>query len=280
VKFANLILLRMSAQPEITIITPNRNGERFLKRCIESVLQQREEGVNLEYIIMDGGSSDQSLKIVESFGASINQVVSEKDRGPASAINKGFRIARGQCVGWLNADDFYYPGALKRIRDAFLRYPDKALCFGHCPIVNEEEVEIRKGITRFKEAFYPVSSRFTIQCINYISQPATMFRRDAVLKAGLLREDLKAAWDYEYILRLWRQGGAFCLPNPPLAAFRWHGGSISGRHFKLQFKEEYDAALADAGRFTPQALIHWLVRWGIVGAYSVMAHQRKNKSPL
>ena len=86
---------------------------------------------------------------------------------------------------------------------------------------------------------------------------------------------MKCAWDYEFILRLWRRGGAAHVPGPALADFRWHPSSLSGQHFTVQFKEEWDAACADAGRFSPQAAIHWCVRWGIVGAYLAMAKLRK-----
>ena len=95
--------------------------------------------------------------------------------------------------------------------------------------------------------------------------------------AGLLREDLACAWDYEFILRLWRRGGAVSVPNPPLAAFRWHEGSISGQRFRQQFREEWAAAAADAGRFSPQALLHLGVRWGIVWSYSLMEWGRRRR---
>ena len=146
-----------------------------------------------------------------------------------SAINKGLRLASGEIVAWLNADDRYHPGALKRVAQVMAAYPDKALCFGACRIIGEEGREIRRGITRFKEAFFPISSQFTIQCLNYISQPAMFFRRSALKAAGYLREDLVAAWDYDLTLRLWRQGGAAHVPGLPLSDFRWHPGSISAR---------------------------------------------------
>lgn len=268
----------MKSRPDITVITPNWNGVRFLERCVQSVTRQRDDGVRLEYIIMDGGSSDNSLDVLGCYTADIDVLVSEPDKGPADAINKGLQRATGDIVTWLNADDCYYPGALRRVVDAFADHPRKALGFGRCPIVDEADQEIRHGITRFKEAFFPLSSRFIIQSINYISQPAMFFRRSALEKSGGLREDLKAAWDYELILRLWRQGGGFVIEGMPLAAFRWHAASISGSHFRQQFKEEYDAAVADAGRWSPQALLHWGVRWGIVGSYSLMAWNRTRRA--
>lgn len=259
---------------KISVITPTFNSERFLVECIESVAAQRRDGVDLEYIVIDGESRDGSREIFRKYAGEISKLVVEKDTGPANAINKGLRLATGEVLCWLNADDMFYPGALKRVLEKLAANPEKALCFGHCPIINERGAEIRGGITKFKEMFYPVSSRFCIQCINYISQPAMFFRRAAFDRAGLLREDLKCAWDYDFILRLWKQGGALRMDNPPLAAFRWHEASISGRHFRLQFKEEWDAAAADAGRFSLQALIHLGVRWGIVASYSAMAFAR------
>lgn len=258
----------------ISVITPNFNGARFLDRCLRSVLSQRDHGVQLEYLVIDGGSHDGSREIIERYGASIDTLICEPDEGPAMAINKGLRRAGGDWVAWLNADDFYYPGALARAVETMKGHPSRALGFGRCAIVDEDDREIRKGITRFKELFFPLSSRFMIQTINYISQPAMLFRRDAMQAAGLLREDLKAAWDYDFILRLWRQGGAVCIGGQPLAAFRWHAGSISGRHFSRQFKEEYEVAVADAGRFSAQALLHAGVRYGIVSAYTLMAWRR------
>ncbi len=260
---------------KFTVITPNFNGERYLERTIKSVISQREAGVKLEYIFIDGGSTDRSMEIVERYSDHIDVVISEKDKGPASAINKGLRIAKGDFVAWLNADDLYYPGTLTRVAEAFTQHPDKALGFGGCLIVDEQDREIRRGITKFKEFFFPYSSRFTIQCINYISQPAMFFRREAMKCTGLLREDLKAAWDYDFILGLWRCGDGFHIPGPPLSAFRWHASSISGQHFRRQFKEELAAAVQDAGWYTPQALLHLGVCWGIIGCYNAMGFARR-----
>jgi len=264
---------------KFTIVTPNKNGGRFLEETIRSVISQKESGVDLEYIVIDGGSTDDSLKIIRCYEEDISQIISEPDRGPVSAINKGLRLASGEIVAWLNADDRYLPGALKRVVQVMAVHANRALCFGACRIIDEEGWEIRRGITRFKEAFFPISSQFTIQCLNYISQPAMFFRRSALEAAGPLREDMVAAWDYDFILRLWRQGGAAHVPGPPLADFRWHPGSISARKFAVQFQEEFEAAARDAGRLAPQTWIHGIVRWGIVGAYTLMAVSKGKKRP-
>ncbi len=155
-----------------SIITPSYNSGRFLEGTLRSIIAQLDADLEVELIVIDGGSSDQSLEILERYRAKISQLVVEKDHGPANAINKGLGLSSGEIVAWLNADDLYYPGALARVRETMARQPAAPFCFGKCPIIDSEGGEVRTPITRFKEAFYPVSSRFTYQCINYLSQPA------------------------------------------------------------------------------------------------------------
>ena len=131
---------------KITVITPNYNGEKYIERSIRSVVSQRASGIDLEYIICDGGSKDRSLEIIDRYRKEIDLVISEPDKGAPDAINKGLSKAKGDLICWLNADDIYYPGVLKRVLDIMTANPDKALCFGHCPIIDKDDVEIRKGI--------------------------------------------------------------------------------------------------------------------------------------
>lgn len=256
-----------------SVITPNYNGEKYLEQTIQSVLLQRND-VEVEYIVVDGESSDSSLEIINSYKDQISHCIIENDSGPANAINKGFAVATGDVVSWLNADDIYFPHTLERVGKILHGDTEYSMCFGGCPIVDTGGKEIRSSITNFKEFFYPFSSRFTYQCINYISQPALFFKGDILRNVGPLREDMVAAWDYEFILRFWRQAKAVRVKGRPLAAFRWHEESISGQNFKIQFKEEYEAAKSDAGVLMPQTLLHLLVRWGIVGIYSAMSKKR------
>ena len=263
---------------KFSIITPNYNGERFLERTLQSIIRQREDGIDLELIVVDGMSSDGSLRILEKYREEITHLVIEKDSGPANAINKGLTLASGNVVAWLNADDLYYPGALARVLEVFTQHKDAALCFGRCPIIDENGVEIRKFITLFKEWFFTFSCEFTYQCINYISQPALFFHRDALSNAGPLREDMVAAWDYEFILRLWSFGKGIVIPGEPIAAFRWHEQSISGQNYKIQFQEELAAVIAKLGKWKMQVLLHHCARCGIVGAYDGMTLSRNLKN--
>ena len=262
---------------KISILTPNYNGARWLARCMDSVLSQElAAGDELEYIVMDGGSTDGSMTIAWARRGRLAAIVSEKDRGPADALNKGFRRATGDLIGWLNADDAYRPGALARALAAARAHPAAGLFFGKCRIVDEKGGEIRGFPTFVKNACFPFSSRFVIQCINYVSQPASWFRRSALEAAGGgMRTDFKAAWDYDLTLRLWRQGGGVRIPGGPLADFQWQPGSISGTHYERQFEEEWRAAAEDAGRWSPQAAIHGMVRRGIVACYRLMNRRAK-----
>lgn len=262
---------------KVSIITPCRNSGQFLETTIASIISQRATcGVEIEYIVVDGASTDNTADILEKYAKDIDKVLSEPDKGPSDAINKGFRLATGDIICWLNADDTYEPNAIKRMVECVQKKPGRGLYFGKCRIVDIKGNEIRKGITRFKNTFFPFSCRPMIQTINYVSQPASFFSREAVQKAGFLREDLKAAFDYEYILRLWRNGGAAVIPGAPISNFRWYPGSISGQTFKRQFKEEFDAASADAGKWSIQAFLHRFVRFGIVTIYSLMAKKKSN----
>lgn len=241
---------------------------------------QKEDGVDIELIVIDGKSSDNTHRILNKYANEIDQLVVEADTGPANAINKGLSMASGEILSWLNADDVYKPGTLKRVLKVLKTQGKSSFCFGKCTIIDEESREIRKKITRFKELFFPLNSRFTYQCINYISQPATFFTRQAFTAVGLLREDMLAAWDYEFFLRLWSLGGAQVIKGPAISSFRWHQTSISGQNFQVQFQEELMAAAADAGRFAPQTILHHFVRWGIVTIYSFMSWYRAAKSGI
>jgi glycosyltransferase involved in cell wall biosynthesis len=116
--------------------------------------------VQLEYIVVDGKSTDGSIDILDKYREEIDVLIIEEDTGPANAINKGFARASGDIISWLNADDIYYPGTLKRVAEVMGNSESASFCFGKCPIIDEEGGEIRHGITRFKELFFPISSHF------------------------------------------------------------------------------------------------------------------------
>src|SRR5436309_8624539 len=110
----------MSSTPLFSVVTPSYNQGRFIRATIESVLSQ--DYPNLEYIIMDGGSADETASVVKEYASRLT-FISEKDRGQSHAINKGFQMARGEILAWLNSDDLYLPGAVNRAVQAFHENP-------------------------------------------------------------------------------------------------------------------------------------------------------------
>lgn len=129
--------------PKISIITPSLNQGDFIEECIRSVLLQQYP--NLEYIIIDGGSQDNTVNIIKKYEPWIDYWVSEEDSGQSQAINKGMKIATGDIVAWLNSDDMYFPGVFFEIARQFSIYSNKLLCVGDCEFVTSEETFIWKS---------------------------------------------------------------------------------------------------------------------------------------
>jgi glycosyltransferase involved in cell wall biosynthesis len=210
----------MARKPRITIVTPSFNQASYLEQTISSVLKQNYS--NLEYIVIDGGSTDGSVEIIRKFQHSIAYWVSEKDRGQAHAINKGLERATGDIIAYLNSDDFYLDGTLQRVADYFVSRPEVDLIHGRCRIVDEGGAKIREqvgSITRYEEMIDPWDVWWRGL---YFVQPEVFWTRRIMDRIGLLREDLHWVLDYDYWLRILRAGGAVGYVDYELAAFRHH----------------------------------------------------------
>jgi len=198
----------------ISIITPSYNQGRFLERTIRSVLEQRETAGPFEYLVMDGGSRDESIGILERYGAELAWV-SEKDRGQADAVNKGLARARGEIIGWLNSDDIFYPGAVAAAAGFLARRPDVDVVYGNGNHIDEQDRVIEP---------YPTEDwdfeRLKERC--FLCQPAVFFRRRMVERFGPLGVRWHYALDYEYWLRLGKSGARFARIGALLAGSRLH----------------------------------------------------------
>ena len=184
-----------SAFPKVSIVTPSFNQGRFLEQTIRSVLDQ--DYPNLEYIIIDGKSTDESVSIIQKYAPRLAHWVSELDRGQADALNKGFARATGDIVAWVNSDDFYYPGAIAAAVAAFHDNPDLGLVYGRGNRVNEQG----ERISEF-EATRPFDLEALVEGIDYILQPTTFMRRQALRDVGPLDRGMHYAFDWDLWIRL------------------------------------------------------------------------------
>lgn len=224
--------------PSFTIVTPCLNGAATLQQALDSVRTQ-DYGGEVEHVVVDGGSTDGTVDILEerrSAGEAGLRYVSEPDRGLSDAVNKGIRMARGDVVGWLNADDVYLPGALARAGREFARDPEALWVTGPCLIVGVNGEEIRSAVTRYKNLFLRRYSYRLHLVQNFVSCPSTFVRRAAFDRIGLLDERFKYSMDYDLWLRLGRVGPPVVV-DEPLASFRMAEGSLSMTGFERQFAE-------------------------------------------
>lgn len=226
----------MAALPRITIITPSYNQGKFIGQTIESVLSQNYP--NLEYIVMDGGSTDETIEILKRYRDRLYWI-SERDRGQSHAINKGLQRATGEVIGYLNTDDLYEPDALMKVGEFFARHPEAAWITGKCRVIDQSGQSARCAITLYRNMWLRLKSRMALQLLNYIPQPATFWRRRVIDETGFFDETLRYAMDYDYSFRVICQFRLWVL-NDCLASFRVHPTSITGSSPKGQFKEDLE----------------------------------------
>jgi glycosyltransferase involved in cell wall biosynthesis len=216
----------------VTIVTPCLNAAATLPAALASVRAQ--DYPDVEHVVVDGGSTDGTLDLLEA--AEGVRWTSEPDRGLSHAVNKGLERARGDVVGWLNADDVYLPGALRRVGEALRARPEAPWATGRCRIVGAAGEDIRAPVTAYKDLLLRHYSYGLLLTQNFVSCPSTFVRKAALERVGALDERFRYSMDYDLWLRLGRLGDPVVL-DAPLAAFRMAEGSLSMTGFERQFAE-------------------------------------------
>ncbi|MCD6425107.1 MAG: glycosyltransferase [Anaerolineales bacterium] len=183
-------------KPLVSIITPSYNQAQYLEDTIQSVLQQ--DYPNLEYIIVDGGSTDGSPEVIEKYQDNFAWWVSEPDQGQADAINKGFKKANGEIIAWLNSDDLYLPGAISSAVDLFQKYPNSGVIYGDAVSADAD------GRLLNELRFSNWGTRDFLQ-FNIICQPAVFMKRSIVEKVGYLDPTYHFFLDHQLWIRLSRE---------------------------------------------------------------------------
>lgn len=203
----------MNRWPRVSIVTPSLNQSRFIRATIESIVSQ--DYPNFEYWVMDGGSTDGTIKILESYDGQI-QWRSSPDSGQSQAVNKGWRLSQSEIVGWVNADDLLQPRAIQFAVDALMARTDIGAIYGNTDYIDEMGNFIQH---------YPVRqfdyNTLVYETENYIPQPSVFMRRAALEKVGYLNEALHYLMDYDLWLRLGLVAPMEYLPVD-MAALRLH----------------------------------------------------------
>ncbi len=211
---------------KISIVTPNFNGAEWLERTIESVISQ--DYRNIEYIVMDGGSSDGSLQIIERHRERITQVVSEKDNGQYEAIAKGFSMASGDILCWLNSDDIYFPWTMRVVARIFSDFPQVQWLMGVRCELRDGAVQGISSVVPFPRdvirsgAFYP-------RGLGCIMQEACFWRRSLYEKAGGISVNWPVAGDYELWIRF-AEHADLVVTTALLGGFNYTGKNRSMLH--------------------------------------------------
>jgi glycosyltransferase involved in cell wall biosynthesis len=220
--------------PTISIVTPSYNQAAYLEQTIKSVLDQDYKG--LEYVIIDGGSSDKSVDIIKHYEKQLSYWVSEPDAGHADGINKGFANTHAGIMGWINSSDVYYPWTLRTVVDIFNDLPEVKWISG-LPTHISNGAAPRRVTHDFRNKYDFLAGRY-----NWLQQESIFWRRDLWDEAGgQLNTNLKYACDFELWLRFFEKT-SLCYANTILSGFRTHKnqrGAIESQAYRAEAAEAF-----------------------------------------
>lgn len=217
---------------KISIVTISYNQIEYIEETIKSIVEQNYS--NLEYIVVDPGSTDGSRELIQQYKKAITKTIFEPDKGQADGLNKGFCNATGDILGFVNSDDILLPGALKNVNDFFCVHPHVDVLMGNGIIIDSKNNRIKKIYVDT----YSIN-RFSYGCVTFI-QPSVFFRRQAFEKVGGFNINNRTCWDGELMLDF---GIAKCkirTTSQCLSGFRLHDQSISSKGVNPAYLAELD----------------------------------------
>ncbi|MDP2167670.1 MAG: glycosyltransferase family 2 protein [Thermodesulfovibrionales bacterium] len=224
--------------PLVSVITISYNSEDFIEQTIESVLSQ--DYPDIEYVVVDAASTDNTLKIIEKYKDRISKFVSEPDDGRYDGYNKGVRLSTGEIIGMINSDDYYADStAVRRVVEAFRQNPEAKVVYG---VVDFVERDTERVIMKWGKDAEPREIRKRM----YMPHPSVFAKREVYDNAGLLRKEYSLALDYEWAIRVVKYTRPYFL-DYRIAIMRDMGGSGS----------YYRATLAEAARALREHGYYW-----------------------
>ncbi|MDJ0588989.1 MAG: glycosyltransferase family 2 protein [Pleurocapsa sp. MO_226.B13] len=220
--------------PKISIVTPSYNQGKFIESAIQSVLEQNYP--NFEHIILDNCSTDRTVEILQNYPHLIWE--SKPDRGQSDALNQGFRLATGDIIGWLNADDLYLPECFEKTVKSFANSPESDIAYGDYRWIDEQG-----NIVQFRKELDFDLFILKYLHVSYIIGISTFFRRRIFEEDNFLDTSFHYSMDYEFFLRLARKRYKFVHIDSYLTDFRWHKENKSTVAYQKQIEEKKKALL-------------------------------------
>ncbi len=232
--------------PAISVIVPSYNQGQFLEETLRSVLLQGYP--NIEVLVLDGGSTDNTLEVIHKYESWMAYWVSAKDRGQSDAVNKGLQKAQGDIIAWINSDDTYPPSTFPKVASAIAAQPTPTIVFGDCNFMDGSSQFLSSSPGRFYSHDALVHYWAPpLRGAHGLSQPSVFFLREMVERIGLLDESLHYAMDYDFWVRMSRYY-PFRKIEGALANSRLHTGAKSGTQRMNQLNEYIEVCWRYAGR--------------------------------